>query len=204
MQAVNKGSLMRSRVIDQIVNFKRITGNSDNRAELWVDLPVAVVIVDVQKFNGGVDVFVPSLKADQQFLDPGVESGIVEHWNQIFNDELVPDDSVYLFLIPFFIVDVVVLLILFGDLLVDQGVVVHWCFVVVEAGEPHMSLTHKFVHEEGGEVDVQVSVWFKAQLDVVFWYLYHALVQHVTVHILQYLHPENVFLIDILNLVFLG
>lgn len=77
MQAVDKGSLMGARVIDQIIDLEGITCNSDNRAELWVDLPVAVIVVDIQKFNGWIEVFIPSLQANEQFLDPGVESGIV-------------------------------------------------------------------------------------------------------------------------------
>ena len=34
MQAVDKGSLMGARVIDQIIDLEGITCNSDNRAEL--------------------------------------------------------------------------------------------------------------------------------------------------------------------------
>ena len=52
MQAVDEGSLVGAGVIDQIVNLEGITGNSDDRVELGVDLPVAVVVVDIEKFDG--------------------------------------------------------------------------------------------------------------------------------------------------------
>ena len=161
MQAVDKGSLMGARVIDQIIDLEGITCNSDNRTELWINLPIAVIIVDIQKFNGWIEVFIPSLQANQQFLDPGVESGIVEDGNQIFNYKLVLDYFIDLFLIPFLVVNAIVFLIFFGNLLIDQSVVIHRCFVVVKTGEPDMSLTYKFVHEEGSKVDIQMSVRFQ-------------------------------------------
>ena len=52
MQAVDKSSLMGAGVIDEIVDLEGIACNSDDRAELGVDLPVAVIVVDIEKFDG--------------------------------------------------------------------------------------------------------------------------------------------------------
>lgn len=157
VETVNQSFVLGFGVVNQVIQLKFIPSHANRRVIIRVDLPVAVVIVNIQQSDCAIRGSSPSLQPDQQLFHPGVVLRVVEEGDQIFRVELICDDFVDLFVIPLLEVHVAVLFVFLNDLRVNLRVILD-CLGGGEVCEPEMSLKVEGIQQERTEVNVEMTV----------------------------------------------
>lgn len=142
-QAVDEALLMMFLVVNEVVNFECIPNHLNNCVVLRIELPVAVVIKNIQEPDCLVSKLLPSLQTDQQSLHPRIEVGVVQERDQIFNIKLVVHDSIYLLIVPFLIINIKELSSFICNLVKNNSIVIKSFFVIWKVVEPQTGIEAK-------------------------------------------------------------
>ena len=169
----------------EVIYLEGLPADCDDGVVLGVDLPVAVVVVDVEVLDCLLGEALPALQADQQPLDVGVEVREVQVADQVLDLEGVVHYRLHLLPVPLLEVRVLELPGLLGHLLEDAGVVAQRVGDVLEVQEPEAGLEAELVEQEGAEVDVEVAVGVDGQVEVVLGDLDGAVLEEVGVVVLE-------------------
>lgn len=123
-------------IFDEIVNEEGLSADAHNRVVLRVDLPVAIIVEDIQILHCFLRVTAPSLQSNQQLFDVRITVGEIKQGYQILHLETSLNDVSHLLLVPFLEVYSLEFLCLFGYLLENGCVVVKRSVDIMEMLEP--------------------------------------------------------------------